>query len=98
YLVTSDEIPNPHQLQIQLRLNGETLQNSSTKELIFKVDELIAHLSQFITLEPGDVIFTGTPPGVGAARKPPIFIKPGDVTEVEIAGLGVLKNSVIAGA
>lgn len=98
YLVTSDEIADPHQLQIQLRLNGETLQNSSTKELIFKVDELIAHLSQFITLEPGDVIFTGTPPGVGAARKPPIFIKPGDVTEVEIAGLGILKNPVVAGA
>jgi 2-keto-4-pentenoate hydratase/2-oxohepta-3-ene-1,7-dioic acid hydratase in catechol pathway len=98
HLVTRDEITDPHQLQIQLRLNGETLQNSSTKELIFKLDELIAHLSQLITLEPGDVIFTGTPPGVGAARKPPIFIKDGDVTEVEIAGLGILKNSVIAEA
>ena len=98
HLVTCDEVADPHQLQIQLRLNGETLQNSNTKELIFKLDELIAHLSQIITLEPGDVIFTGTPPGVGAARKPPIFLKPGDVTEVEIAGLGVLKNSVIAEA
>lgn len=97
YLVTPDEIADPHLLSIQLRLNGVTLQNSNTKELIFKVDELIAHLSQLITLEPGDVIFTGTPPGVGAARQPPIFMKPGDVAEVEIAGLGVLKNPVIAG-
>lgn len=96
YLVTKDEIADPQQLQIQLRLNGETLQNSSTKELIFRVDELVAHLSQLITLEPGDVIFTGTPPGVGAARKPPIFMKAGDVAEVEIAGLGILKNPVIA--
>lgn len=96
YLVTADEIPNPGQLSIQLRLNGETLQNSSTKELIFGIDELIAHVSQLITLEPGDLIFTGTPPGVGAARKPPIFLKPGDVAEVEIAGLGVLRNPVVA--
>jgi len=98
YLVTADEIANPNELQVQFRLNGETLQNSSTKELIFKLDELIAHLSQLITLEPGDIIFTGTPPGVGAARKPPIFLKPGDVTEVEIAGLGILKNVVVAEA
>lgn len=96
YLVTADEITDPHELQVQFRLNGETLQNSSTRELIFKLDELIAHLSQLITLESGDVIFTGTPPGVGAARKPPIFLKAGDVTEVEIAGLGILKNFVIA--
>ncbi len=98
HLVTRDEIADPHQLQIQLRLNGETLQNSSTKELIFRVDELVAHLSQLITLEPGDVIFTGTPPGVGAARKPPIFMKAGDVAEVEIAGLGILTNPVVAEA
>ncbi len=96
HLVTRDEIADPHQLQIQFRLNGQTLQNSSTKELIFRVDELVAHLSQLITLEPGDVIFTGTPPGVGAARKPPIFMKAGDVAEVEIAGLGILKNPVVA--
>lgn len=96
YLVTSDEIADPHQLQVQFRLNGQTLQNSNTKELIFKLDELVAHLSQLITLEPGDVIFTGTPPGVGAARQPPIFLKGGDVAEVEIAGLGVLKNFAFA--
>jgi len=96
YLVTADEIADPQQLSIQLRLNGETLQNSSTKELIFNIDHLIAHLSQLMTLEPGDLIFTGTPPGVGAARKPPIFLKAGDVAEVEIAGLGVLRNPVAA--
>ena len=65
------------------------MQDSSTSELIFRIDELIAHLSQLITLEPGDVIFTGTPPGVGMARKPPVFLKAGDVTEVEVEGLGV---------
>ena len=96
YLVTADEVPNPEGLQIQLRLNGETMQNSSTKEFIFGVDELIAYVSQMITLEPGDLIFTGTPPGVGMARKPPVFLKNGDVCEVEIAGLGVLRNPVQA--
>lgn len=96
YLVTRDEVANPHQLRIQLRLNGTTLQDSSTKELIFGIDQLVAHLSQLITLDPGDVIFTGTPPGVGAARKPPIFLKDGDVTEVEIEGLGILRNQVVA--
>ena len=95
YLVTADEI-DPHNLKIQLRLNGETMQNSSTKELIFGVDELIAHLSQLFALQPGDLIFTGTPPGVGAARKPPVYIKPGDRMEVEIEGLGILANPVAA--
>jgi len=94
YVVTADEIDNPHELAISLRLNGETMQDSSTKELIFGVDEIIAHISQLFCLEPGDVIFTGTPPGVGMARKPPVFLKDGDVTEVEISGLGVLKNRV----
>lgn len=92
WLVTADEVPNPGALSIALRLNGQTMQNSSTKELIFAIDELIAYVSQLVTLEPGDLIFTGTPPGVGMARKPPVFLKPGDVTEVEVAGLGVLRN------
>ncbi len=95
YLVTADEV-DPHNLKIQLRLNGETMQNSSTRELIFGVDELIAHMSQLFALQPGDLIFTGTPPGVGAARNPPVFIKPGDRMEVEIEGLGVLANPVVA--
>ena len=95
YLVTADEV-DPHNLRIQLRLNGETMQNSSTKELIFGVDELIAHLSQLFALQPGDLIFTGTPPGVGAARQPAVYIKPGDRMEVEIEGLGILSNPVVA--
>ena len=97
-LVTPDEVPDPHDLGIRLRLNGQTMQDSSTKQLIFGVDELIAYLSQILTLEPGDLIFTGTPPGVGMARKPPVWLKPGDVVEVEIDRLGTLRNPVIAEA
>lgn len=97
WLVTADEVRNPHELNISLRLNGQTMQNSSTRQMIFQVDAVIAYLSQIFTLQPGDLIFTGTPPGVGFARKPPIFLKPGDVTEVEIEGLGVLRNSVVQG-
>ncbi|MGA2702488.1 MAG: fumarylacetoacetate hydrolase family protein [Isosphaeraceae bacterium] len=95
-LVTPDEVPDPHNLGIRLRLNGQTMQDSSTSQLIFGVEELIAYLSQIVTLEPGDLIFTGTPPGVGMARKPPVWLKPGDVVEVEIDRLGILRNSVIA--
>ncbi len=95
YLVTSDEV-DPHDIKIGLRLNGETMQNSSTKELIFGVDELIAHISQLITLKPGDLIFTGTPPGVGVARNPPVYLKHGDRMEVEIEDVGILVNPVVA--
>jgi len=70
-LVTRDEVPDPHALGIRLRLNGETMQDSSTSQLIFRVDEVIAYLSKIMTLEPGDLIFTGTPPGVGMAGSPP---------------------------
>lgn len=93
-LVTADEIPDPHGLQVRLRLNGETMQDSNTREFIFRVPFLIAYLSRVMTLEPGDLIFTGTPPGVGFARKPPVWLKPGDVVEVEIEGIGVLRNGV----
>lgn len=95
-IVTKDEIPDPHDLQIQLRLNDQTMQDSSTSQLIFPIDHLISHISKFVTLECGDLIYTGTPPGVGAGRKPPVFLKPGDRLEVEIEGLGILKNSVVA--
>ena len=95
FVATVDEISDPHQLNIRFRLNGETLQDSNTCQLIFKIPELIEFLSSSITLEPGDVIATGTPPGVGFARKPPIFMKPGDVAEVEIDGLGTLSNPVV---
>jgi 2-keto-4-pentenoate hydratase/2-oxohepta-3-ene-1,7-dioic acid hydratase in catechol pathway len=93
-VVTADEVPDPGSLGIRLRLNGETMQDSNTNQLIFHADEVIAYISQIFTLEPGDLIFTGTPPGVGMARKPPVWLKPGDVVEVEIDGLGVLKNPV----
>lgn len=96
HLVTADEIDAPHELDIALRLNGETMQQSNTRNLIFPIDFLIAHLSKFVTLQPGDLIFTGTPEGVGAGRTPPLFLKPGDKLEVEIAGLGVLRNTVVA--
>lgn len=94
HIVTKDEVPDPHKLKIQFRLNGETLQDSNTDQLIFNIPELIEFLSRSITLEPGDVIATGTPPGVGFARKPPIFMKPSDVAEVEIDGLGTLSNPI----
>lgn len=94
-LVTKDEIADPLNLPIRLRLNGETMQNSSTKQMIFGVAELVAYCAQIFTLEPGDLIYTGTPPGVGMARKPPVFLKDGDVVEVEIEGLGVLRNPVV---
>jgi len=94
-LVTADEVPQPDNLRIQLRLNGETMQDSTTAQLIFPIEELIAHISAVCTLSPGDLIFTGTPPGVGAARKPPLFLKPGDTVEVEIEKLGVLRNPVV---
>jgi 2-keto-4-pentenoate hydratase/2-oxohepta-3-ene-1,7-dioic acid hydratase in catechol pathway len=95
-LVTADELTDPHKLPVKLRLNGETMQNSNTREFIFGVPHLLWFLSQVVTLEPGDLIFTGTPPGVGIARKPPVLLKPGDEVEVEIEGIGVLKNPCVA--
>src|SRR3712207_7233247 len=96
FIATADEIPDPHRLPIRLRLNGRTMQDSNTDQLIFGVPELVSFLSESITLEPGDVIATGTPPGVGFARKPPVYLQDGDVMEVEIEGLGVLRNTVRA--
>ncbi|MCS7159780.1 MAG: fumarylacetoacetate hydrolase family protein [Gemmatales bacterium] len=95
-LVTRDEIPDPHQLHIELRLNGQVMQRSNTNQMIFSVDKLVSYISQVVTLEPGDLIFTGTPPGVGFARKPPVFLKPGDVVEIEIERIGILRNPVMA--
>ena len=94
YIATTDEIPDPHKLRIRLRLNGKTMQDSSTDQLIFGVPQLVESLSEHVTLEPGDVIATGTPPGVGFARKPPVWMQPGDKVEVEIEGLGVLTNLI----
>ena len=97
-LVTPDEVGDPGQLKIALRLNGQTMQNSSTRQLIFAVDQLIAYVSSVCTLTPGDILFTGTPPGVGGARKPPVYLKPGDVAEVEIEKIGILRNRFVAEA
>jgi 2-keto-4-pentenoate hydratase/2-oxohepta-3-ene-1,7-dioic acid hydratase in catechol pathway len=97
-LVTADEIPDPGHLAIELRLNGQVMQRSNTDQFIFGVDELVAYVSQVCTLVPGDLIFTGTPHGVGFARNPPVWLKPGDVVEVEIEKLGVLSNQVVAEA
>jgi 2-keto-4-pentenoate hydratase/2-oxohepta-3-ene-1,7-dioic acid hydratase in catechol pathway len=96
-LVTADEVPDPHNLGIRLRLNGQTMQDSNTRQMVFSVGAVLAYLSQVFTLEPGDLVFTGTPPGVGFARKPPVYLKPGDVAEVEIDVLGVLRNPVVQG-
>ena len=95
WLVTSDALPpGAHGLRIQGRLNGRVMQESSTDKLIFNVSALIEMISVAVSLEPGDVIITGTPGGVGAARKPPVFMQPGDVFEVEIERMGVLSNPV----
>ena len=94
-IVTTDQIPDPHKLAIKLILNGQTMQDSNTDQLIFGVPRLIEFLSQTATLEPGDVIATGTPAGIGFARNPPVFLKAGDEMEVLIEGMGGLSNPVL---
>ena len=94
-MVTTDEIPDPTKLTLTTRLNGEVVQNESTGELIFGIGELIEYISVWTELVPGDVIATGTPGGVGAGRKPALWMKPGDTIEVEISGLGILRNRVV---
>lgn len=96
WLVSKDEIADPHSLAIGLDIDGESLQKSNTRELIFRIPELIAYLSSVFTLEAGDVIATGTPPGVGMARKPPRWLRAGDNVTVAIDGLGELRNPVVA--
>ncbi len=98
YLVTRDEVADPHALGIRLRLNGQVMQDSNTREFIFTIPALIAYLSQIFTFAPGDIISTGTPPGVGFARKPPVLLKHGDVMEVEVDQVGTLRNPVAAEA
>ncbi len=93
-VVTADAIPDPQQLEIRCMLNGALVQHSNTSKMIFDVATLIAHLSQFITLRPGDLIATGTPAGVGMSRKPPRWLQDGDVCTVEIAGIGALTNTM----
>jgi 2-keto-4-pentenoate hydratase/2-oxohepta-3-ene-1,7-dioic acid hydratase in catechol pathway len=95
-IVTTDVITDPHKLSIKLTLNGKVMQHSNTDQLVFGVPALIEFISQSITLEPGDVIATGTPPGVGFARKPPVFLQPGDLMEVLIEGMGGLGNPIVS--
>lgn len=98
WVVSADEIRDPHALDISLTINGEVLQHSNTRNLIFKIPDLIAFLSGVFTLEPGDVVSTGTPGGVGFARKPPRYLRPGDEVVVRIEGIGELHNPVVAEA
>ena len=96
WLVTADEVGDPQDLRVRLELNGETMQDGSTAKMIFGVAHLISYISAFMTLMPGDVIITGTPPGVGAGRKPPRFLVPGDVMTLGVEGLGEQRQAVIA--
>ncbi|MFZ0963754.1 MAG: fumarylacetoacetate hydrolase family protein [Terriglobia bacterium] len=95
WIVTADEISHPDNLRISLTLNGETMQDSSTSNLIFKVPFLISYLSQSVTWEVGDLISTGTPPGVGVFRQPPVFLKAGDTVSITVEGIGTLTNPVV---
>lgn len=95
WLVTAEEIPDPQALSVTTRLNGQVMQSQPTSEMIFPVATLIAYISTFTPLAPGDVIVTGTPGGVGAKRQPPVWMRPGDVVEVEIPGVGLLQHSII---
>jgi 2-keto-4-pentenoate hydratase/2-oxohepta-3-ene-1,7-dioic acid hydratase in catechol pathway len=96
-LTPAAEIPDPQQLRIRCLVNGEALQDSSTEHMVFSVAGLVAFISEGITLEPGDLIATGTPAGVGFTREPPVFLRPGDEVTVEIEGIGALTNPVRAG-
>lgn len=98
WIVTAEEVPDPHNLRISLTLNGQTMQDSNTGQLIFKVPFLISYLSRSLTWEVGDLISTGTPPGVGVFRKPPVFIKAGDRISVTVERLGTLTNPVVGAA
>jgi len=95
WLVTADEVNDPAELDVETRLNGEVMQSSSVSDLIFDIPTLIEYCSTFARLEPGDVIASGTPGGVGAARTPPVWMKAGDTIEVSISGIGVLRNEVV---
>lgn len=94
-LVTRSSLGDADGLAIELRLNGQTMQKSNTRNLIFKIPALVSHISKVMTLEAGDVISTGTPGGVGFTRKPPVYLQPGDVVEIEIEGIGMLSNPVV---
>ncbi len=94
-LLTADEVPDAGKLEITTRLNGEVMQHAPVSDLIFKLQDTISYLSRWYTFRPGDVLLTGTPAGVGVGRKPPVFMRAGDVVEVEISGVGILRNTIV---
>ncbi len=96
WIVTKDEIPDPHGLRISLTLNGQTMQDSNTGKMIYSIPFLISYLSRSMTLEAGDILSTGTPEGVGGARTPPVFLKPGDMVSITIEKIGTLTNPIVA--
>ena len=96
YLVTKDEIPDPQNLKLWLELNGKRVQDGSTATMVYGVNFLVSYLSQFMSLHPGDIISTGTPPGVGMGMNPQVFLKPGDVMELGVEGLGTQKQKTVA--
>lgn len=95
-LVTPDELDDRQQLELTTKVNGSVMQRGNTKEMVFDVTQLVEYLSSVVTLYPGDIIFTGTPPGVGKGRNPPLFLRPGDVLESEISGIGSMRNVLVA--
>ena len=95
FLATRDEIPDPGHLDLWLTVNGATRQKSNTEQMVFDVSDLVSYVSQFMTLLPGDVISTGTPPGVGLGMNPPAYLKPGDVVALGIQGLGESRQEVV---
>ena len=97
WLVTRDEIPNPQKLNLWCDINGQRMQTGTTRKMIFPIKFIVSYLSRFMTLEPGDLVITGTPPGVGLGMKPPVFVKPGDVMELGIDGLGTQRQTVVRG-
>ena len=97
-IVLTADIPNPQDLTLTTRVNGEVVQRECTSQMIFSVAATIAFLSSFMTLEPGDLIATGTPSGIGARRQPPLFLQPGDIVEVEIERIGMIRNQMVAEA
>ena len=96
WLVTTDEIPDPQNLELTMDLNGERMQTGNTSTMIFPVAELVSYISKYMTLMPGDVVITGTPPGVGMARNPRVFLKAGDEMVLRVAGLGEQRTTVVA--
>lgn len=94
WIVTADEINDPQRLKLDMRLNGQTMQDAHTSQMVWPVDVLIEYITSWLPLNPGDLIVSGTPGGVGFKRQPPVFMKPGDLAEVEIEGIGILRNTI----